>query len=62
MILNLYPYQLNALQEILEENNTEKIPEKYIYHNGDLLTVHLSSEMAENTFCAILLEAMRRHH
>lgn len=61
MVLNLYPYQLNALQDILEENNIEKIPERNISHNKDLLSVHLTSGMAESAIYTLLFEAMSKH-
>ena len=61
MVLNLYPYQLNALQDILEENNIKKIPERNISRDKDLLVVHLTSEMAESAIYTLLFEAMCTH-
>lgn len=59
MELVLYPYQINALQDLLAENGIDKIREDDIReYYDDTYAVSMPNEKAQAAFYALLFEAM----
>lgn len=58
MKIRLYPYQLDALQDILAENDIAKIPEADISEENNVKIVNIRGKKAQDAFYAVLFEAM----